>query len=68
MAQAAIFIGFAQLHDPDQAIGPSDQFLGMARGPREQLVQRLRGADQSILGSLQRRQQSVEQAFAYAEG
>ena len=48
MAQAAILVGFPQLHDPHQTIGPFDQFLGMARGSRQQLVQRLRGADQSV--------------------
>jgi len=35
MTQAAIFVGFPQLDDPDQAIGPSDQFLGMTRGSRQ---------------------------------
>ena len=52
MAQAAIFLGFPQLYDPHQTIGPIDQFFRMARGSRQQLVQRLRGADESILGTL----------------
>ena len=68
MAQAAVFVGLAQFDDPDQAIGPSDQFLGMTRGSRQQLVQGLRGAEQSILGALRRRQQIVQQAFAHPEG
>ncbi len=44
MAQAAVLVGLPQPHHPDQTIGPSDQFLGVARGSRQQLVQRLRGA------------------------
>ena len=52
MAQPAIFGGFPQLRDPDQPVGPSDQFLGMASGARQQFVQRLRGADQPVLCSL----------------
>ena len=54
--------------DPDQTIGPPDQFLGVARRARQQFVQVLRGADQSVLGALGRRQHLVEQAFAHAEG
>ena len=52
MAQPAVFLGFPQLRDPDQAVGPADQFLGMACGARQQFVQRLRGADQSVFCAL----------------
>mgnify|MGYP003694047067 CR=1 FL=1 len=68
VAQAAVFLGLAQLHDPHQAIGPGDQFLGMAGGARQQPVQRLRGADEAIPGALGWRQHLVQQAFAHPEG
>ena len=68
MAQAAVFLGLAQLHDLHQPVGPSDQFLGVARGARQQPVQGLRRTDEAVLGALLRRQHFVEQAFAHAEG
>ena len=68
MAQSAVLFGLAQLDHPRQAIGPGDQFLGVADRSRQQLVQRLRGADEPIPGALGRRELLVQKAFAHAEG
>src|SRR6185312_1180827 len=68
MAQPAVFPGLAQMHDARQAIGPLDQFLGVARRARQQLVQALRGADEPVLVALALRQHREQKAFAHAEG
>src|SRR5258708_20513725 len=68
MAQAAVLVGFPQMYHPHQAIGPFDQFLGVAPRSRQQLVPPLRRATQSLLGALGRPQPFVEQAFAHPEG
>ncbi len=52
VAQAAVLLGLAQLHDAGEAVGPGDQLAGVARRARQQLVELLGRADQSILVAL----------------
>ncbi len=59
VTQPALLLGLPELGHPDQAIGPVDQFLRMARRPREQLVEVLRRAQQAVLGALELRQHFI---------